>query len=359
MNINLSLFAQAAASRSSSGSRSSSCGRRSPRHRAAAEEDRRWPGRRRARQAGSGACVQARRRVIREAEEQAQEIIAPGREARCPAGRGSQDQAKAEGDRIIAGGQGRDRAGSLARQGNAARPGCGTGGPGRGEDLAPRSGRQGPRRPAQRCSGGALRQQLERTWPNSSPSPVPTRRRFQPTPRPKGQLAQWSDMLALLADVYQDAQMQAVLANPQLTKDDIERMLLACAVTSSTAPLAICSILLVRNDRLDALPRIRDLFEQLKSEYENVVEAQIESAFPLSEEQLACWCEAGGTHRAQGEAERDRRAGAHRRGQGADRRRSVGCLGARPARYHGHALLTRRGYEGRTSNRSHHAAECV
>jgi F-type H+-transporting ATPase subunit delta len=45
-------------------------------------------------------------------------------------------------------------------------------------------------------------------------------------------------------------------------------------------------ILLVENNRLDVLPAIRELFEQLKADYENEVEAQIETAFPLSDAQL-------------------------------------------------------------------------
>jgi F-type H+-transporting ATPase subunit delta len=42
----------------------------------------------------------------------------------------------------------------------------------------------------------------------------------------------------------------------------------------------------VENHRLSVLPAIRDLFEQLKADYENEVDAQIESAFPLSEDQV-------------------------------------------------------------------------
>ena len=42
----------------------------------------------------------------------------------------------------------------------------------------------------------------------------------------------------------------------------------------------------MENNRLNVLPAIRDLFEQLKANYENEVDAQIESAFPLSEDQV-------------------------------------------------------------------------
>ena len=45
--------------------------------------------------------------------------------------------------------------------------------------------------------------------------------------------------------------------------------------------------ILIRNRRLELLPEIRDQFEALKLEREGVVDADIESAFPLEEAQVA------------------------------------------------------------------------
>lgn len=102
----------------------------------------------------------------------------------------------------------------------------------------------------------------------------------------KHELAQWSDMLALLVSVYRDPQMQEVLHNPQLTKDEVQRALLAVCGERIDGAARNLLILLVENHRLEALPAICELFEQLKADYENEVEAQIESAFPLSDVQL-------------------------------------------------------------------------
>ena len=152
----------------------------------------------------------------------------------------------------------------------------------------------------------------------------------------KDQLAQWSDMLALLVSIYQDEQMQEVLHNPQLTKDDIQRTLLAVCADQIDDAARNLLVLLVENNRLNVLPAIRDLFEELKANYENEVDAQIESAFPLSEDQVRVLVQqARSPHRAQGEGERERGPGADRRGARAGRRRTVGCLRAWPARYHG------------------------
>ena len=104
--------------------------------------------------------------------------------------------------------------------------------------------------------------------------------------RGKHELAKWSDMLALLVNVYRDPQMQDVLQNPQLAKDDVQRALLAVCGERIDGAARNLLILLVQNNRLEVLPAIRDLFEELKADYENEVEAQIESAFPLSDAQL-------------------------------------------------------------------------
>jgi F-type H+-transporting ATPase subunit delta len=101
-----------------------------------------------------------------------------------------------------------------------------------------------------------------------------------------GQLARWSDMLALLVGIHQDTQMQAVLHNRQLTKDDIQRTLLAVCADKIDDAARNLLVLLVENNRLNVLPAIHDLFEELKANYENEVDAQIESAFPLSEDQV-------------------------------------------------------------------------
>jgi F-type H+-transporting ATPase subunit delta len=102
----------------------------------------------------------------------------------------------------------------------------------------------------------------------------------------KSELPKWSEMLALLVGIFQDEQMQEILHNPQLSKDDVQRTLLAVCADRLDGAARNLIILLVQNNRFDVLPAIRELFEQLKADYENEVDAQIESAFPLSEDQV-------------------------------------------------------------------------
>jgi F-type H+-transporting ATPase subunit delta len=100
------------------------------------------------------------------------------------------------------------------------------------------------------------------------------------------QLAEWSEMLHFLADVHTNSEVQAALANPQFTKEDVERLLLAITGEKLSGPARNLLMVLVRNDRLSALPEIVTLYERLKERYENVLEATIESAFPLEQTQL-------------------------------------------------------------------------
>ena len=102
----------------------------------------------------------------------------------------------------------------------------------------------------------------------------------------RGQLVQWSQSLSFLVAILADPRVQGVLRNPDLTRAGIESALLGIAGENIDGSGRNFLTLLIRNDRLDALPAIHEQFEQLKAEEENEVEAQIDSAFPLSDEQL-------------------------------------------------------------------------
>jgi F-type H+-transporting ATPase subunit delta len=98
--------------------------------------------------------------------------------------------------------------------------------------------------------------------------------------------AEWSDMLAFIASVYADPQVQRALANPKLTKEDVERLLVGVCGERLDLAARNLLILLVRNDRLTVLPYILERYEQMREEQENTLEASVESAFPLNDEQL-------------------------------------------------------------------------
>ena len=102
----------------------------------------------------------------------------------------------------------------------------------------------------------------------------------------RDELSKWSDMLTLLVTVFDDPRIQAAIANPKVTKADIERLILAVCGEQIDANARNFIQLLVENGRLSAVAEIRRLFDLLKSEDEGIVEAQISSAFPLDGQEL-------------------------------------------------------------------------
>ena len=98
-------------------------------------------------------------------------------------------------------------------------------------------------------------------------------------------LPAWSDALNLMASVYEDPQMQAAIANPNVTSVDIERLLLAICGERIDGVARNLIQLLVHNRRLSVLAEIRELFEQLKLADEGKVDAKISSAFPMEDAQ--------------------------------------------------------------------------
>jgi F-type H+-transporting ATPase subunit delta len=104
--------------------------------------------------------------------------------------------------------------------------------------------------------------------------------------RQHNQLDDWSEMLALMVGVYEDPQFQAAIAAPTITSADIERLFLGICGERIDGNARNFIQLLVANGRLPAIAEMRALFEQLKSEEEGVVDAQISSAYPLDDRQL-------------------------------------------------------------------------
>jgi F-type H+-transporting ATPase subunit delta len=104
--------------------------------------------------------------------------------------------------------------------------------------------------------------------------------------RDTNQLAEYSEMLGFMADVYTNSEVQTALANPKFTKEDVERLLLAVYGDKLNSAARNLLTILVRNDRLAALSEIVASYERLKEQYQNVLEATIESAYPLEQTQL-------------------------------------------------------------------------
>ena len=101
--------------------------------------------------------------------------------------------------------------------------------------------------------------------------------------RDEGKFAPWSDALAFSARVAADPRVSALLSNPQLSRGDAVALLTPDA-TSETYGRFLS--LLAEGRRLQQLPEISVLFEQLRAEAEHVVKATVTSAAELSGDEL-------------------------------------------------------------------------
>lgn len=100
-----------------------------------------------------------------------------------------------------------------------------------------------------------------------------------------GSLDDWSDQLGFLSAVSADAGLKAVLEDPRRTKAEIADLVLSICGDHVQDDGENLVKLLAENGRLGILPEISMLFEQLRSESEGTVEAEVISAQEMTAEQ--------------------------------------------------------------------------
>lgn len=105
--------------------------------------------------------------------------------------------------------------------------------------------------------------------------------------REKNELAKWSDMLQFAAMVAIDDTMQQYSNNPHISRESLSRLFLSICSEQLTDVGKNFIKVLIDNRRLNVLPEIAMLYEQHRAEAERTVEAEVISAFPLSETQQA------------------------------------------------------------------------
>lgn len=101
----------------------------------------------------------------------------------------------------------------------------------------------------------------------------------------KGQLAQWSEALAVLSAVAEDAQVRKLLGNPKVTADQIVQLLADVAGNRMTADVRNFVATLAANRRVALLPYIAEQYAVLRAKAENTADVQVVSAAELSDAQ--------------------------------------------------------------------------
>jgi F-type H+-transporting ATPase subunit delta len=100
-------------------------------------------------------------------------------------------------------------------------------------------------------------------------------------------LGKWSDMLGALALIAQDERVQRAASNPNLSDDQVAGLFIAILAGRLSGEGENFVRVLAHNKRMELLSLIHEQFEALKNEREGLVEAEVQSAFELTDAQLA------------------------------------------------------------------------
>jgi F-type H+-transporting ATPase subunit delta len=102
----------------------------------------------------------------------------------------------------------------------------------------------------------------------------------------EGKLAAWADVLDRLAAVAANPAVGQLLGDPNVSPDQLYGVIAGAAGDLPGEAQNLVRVL-IENGRVAVLPEVRDSFVTLKHEREGVVDAEIASAFPLEDAQLA------------------------------------------------------------------------
>lgn len=95
----------------------------------------------------------------------------------------------------------------------------------------------------------------------------------------------WSEALAWQALLVEDAQLAGLLGSPAVNRDQRVGLLIELSGGRAGEPLRNFLQVLAQNDRLLLLPTVFEQFEELKAEYQQLIDVQVTSAAPIDESQ--------------------------------------------------------------------------
>lgn len=108
----------------------------------------------------------------------------------------------------------------------------------------------------------------------------------------KSDLKSWSDMLQLIAAVASDAVLSDMISNPSIEREKIVEIIVdVCGDNLNDLAKNFVKVL-ADNGRLNVATEIALGFEEHRAEAEKTVEAEVTSAFPLSDAQIKSMTEA-------------------------------------------------------------------
>ena len=102
-----------------------------------------------------------------------------------------------------------------------------------------------------------------------------------------GGLGVWAEQAQRLAHVAANGNVRSAMADPRLTNTQRADIFLSLVQPAVDKYFKNFVELLIANGRLLLLPQIAQQFQALKDEAEGVAQANITSAFPMSEDQIS------------------------------------------------------------------------
>ena len=97
----------------------------------------------------------------------------------------------------------------------------------------------------------------------------------------------WGEALTNLAAVVSDAQMSKLLESPDLGKAEKGELIIKVLGDNLTDKQQNLVKLMAENSRLKLMPDVLEQFEVARAKAENKIEAEITSAFELSDQQIS------------------------------------------------------------------------
>jgi len=100
-------------------------------------------------------------------------------------------------------------------------------------------------------------------------------------------LAAWSELVSELAQIGSHPEVQAYARNPKVSESDVAATILSLLKSPLNEEVKNFVTMLIENGRISLLPEIGAQFHTLKNGLEGAADAEITSAFDLSEGQTA------------------------------------------------------------------------
>lgn len=99
-------------------------------------------------------------------------------------------------------------------------------------------------------------------------------------------VSEWASMLDFVAQAVSNDKVAALITNPALSSEQKGDVVLKIGEGHLVDKVQNFIKLLARNNRLEALPAIRQRFDVLKANYDKTVDVEVTSAAALSDDQL-------------------------------------------------------------------------